>query len=167
MSLVDLNNPTPLPASCKTAEGYTFVNPFKGYCFSYPQDFLIQAFEFERPLFLGPVVDENLEPAQVSFWIETEPAENADMASAVETFINAQPVSDPAIERTTTSLAGIPAEILDNVPGQLASRVVITVQNGVIYRLWFNPADENRPELQTDLERAFTAVTGSFGWLPK
>ncbi len=167
LSLVDLNNPTPLPASCKTADGYTFVNPFKGYCFSYPQDFLIQAFEFERPLFLGPVVDENLEPARMSFWIETEPAENADLAAAVEAFINAQPVSDPAIERTTTSLAGIPAEILDNVPGQLASRVVITVQDGVIYRLWFNPADENRPELQTDLERAFTAVTGSFGWLPK
>jgi hypothetical protein len=167
LRLLDLDAPTPLPQSCKAPEAYTFVNPFNGYCFSYPQDFVIQAYEYERPLFLGPLVDETSEPPQASFWLETEAADGADLTAAVEGFIAEQPASDPAIERTPTSLAGVPAEILDNVPGQLASRVVIAVKDDMIYRLWFTPADENRPTLQPDLERLFTAVTGSFGWLPK
>ncbi len=168
LSLLDLQAPTPLPQTCKAAEANSFVNPFKGYCFSYPSDFTIQVYEYERPLFLGPVMDESIEPPQASFWVETEDAgEVIDLNAAVETFIAAQPAGDPAITRSPASLDGVPAEVLENVPGQLASRVVIALKDGMIYRLWFNPADENRPELQSDLERAFSAVTGSFGWLPR
>jgi hypothetical protein len=168
LNLLDLQAPTPLPQACKSPEANTFVNPFKGYCFSYPQDFVIQAFEYERPLFLGPLLEEAIEPPQASFWIETETTpERSNLNAAVTAFIAAQPAGDPAITRSPASLGGVPAEVLENVPGQLASRVVIAVKDGIIYRLWFNPADANRPGLLPDLERAFTAVTGSFGWLPK
>jgi hypothetical protein len=168
LSLLDLRAPTPLPQTCKASDANTFVNPFKGYCFSYPQDFTIQAYEYEHPLFLGPVVDESIEPPQASFWVETETAvEETNLNVAVDAFIAAQPASEAAITRTPASLGGVPAEVLDNVPGQLASRVVIALKDGMIYRLWFNPTDENRPQLQSDLERAFTTVIASYGWLPK
>ncbi len=165
--LLDLTQPQPFPASCKQSGLYTFANPLKGYCFAYPQDVVIQAYEFERPVFLGPALDDSVEPRQARLWVETAALpEGGNLQSAVDAFMTGQPQGDPAMTRTPATLGGEPAELVENVPGQLFSKVLITVKDGMIYYLWFNPADPAVPEVAPDVQRLFETVTGSFAWLP-
>ncbi|MCU0489055.1 MAG: hypothetical protein MUE67_08895 [Anaerolineales bacterium] len=167
LTLVDLNQPKTLPQACKFPGQATFVNPFKGYCFSYPQEYQIQAYEYENPLFLGPSYDQSIEPLQARLWIETTPlAEGVELAQAVDELIAGLPAGTPAITRQAAVLGGMPAEILENVPGQLFSRVAVVAQNGMLYQLWFNPMDSSVPIVLPDVERLFQAVSGSFSFLP-
>jgi len=168
LARLDLDNPTPLPQTCKVNGEQLFVNPYKGYCFSYPQDVTIQAYEYERPLFLGTPLDQSVEPLQSRLWVEVTPlASGADLKAAVEQFIAGQPQGDPAITRQSITLGGEPAELLDNVPGQLFSRVALAVHNDKLYALWFNPIDSSVQSVQPDVERLYQAVTKSFAFLPK
>ncbi len=167
LTLVDLSQPKVLPQACKFPGQATFVNPFKGYCFSYPQEYQIQAYEYERPLFLGPSYDQSIEPLQARLWIETTPlAEGADLAQAVDDLLTGLPAGTPAITRQAAVLGGEPAEILENIPGQLFSRVAVVAHDGMLVQLWFNPMDSSVPIVLPDVERLFQAVSGSFSFLP-
>jgi hypothetical protein len=100
-------------------------------------------------------------------WIETTPlAEGVELAQAVDELIAGLPAGTPAITRQAAVLGGMPAEILENVPGQLFSRVAVVAQNGMLYQLWFNPMDSSVPIVLPDVERLFQAVSGSFSFLP-
>jgi len=168
LTRLDLDNPTPLPPSCKVSDQQLFVNLYKSYCFSYPQDVTIQAYEYEKPLFLGPALDSSIEPLRSRLWIEVTPlAAGVDLKTAVDQFIAGQPLSDPAITRSPMTLGGEPAELLENVPGQLFSRLVLAVHNDKLYALWFNPVDSSVPIVQPEVERLYQAVTSSFAYLPK
>lgn len=167
LTLIDLSQPKVLPQACKFPGQATFVNPLKGYCISYPQEFQIQANEYERPLFLGPSYDQSIEPLQARLWIETTPlAEGANLAQAVDELLAGLPSGAPAITRQAAVLGGEPAEILENVPGQLFSRVAVVAHKGMLFQLWFNPMDSSVPIVLPDVERLFQAVSGSFSFLP-
>lgn len=167
LTLLDLNQPKALPQACKFPGQASFINPFKGYCFSYPQEFQIQAYEYERPLFLGPAYDQSIEPLQARLWIETTPlSEGTDLAQAVNELLAGLPAGAPAITRQAAVLGGEPAEILENVPGQLFSRVAVVAHKGMLFQLWFNPMDSSVPNVLPDVERLFQAVSGSFSFLP-
>ena len=167
LKFLDLNAPNPLPASCKVAGERLFVNPTMRYCLSHPNDVNIQAYEYERPLFLGPALDDSIEPLQSRLWIETENVpQDSQLANLVDTFIASQPQGEPAITRQSFTLGGKPAELLDNVPGQLFSRVLLSYHDGRLYKLWFNPVDLSVLDVLPDVERLFIAVTSSFAFLP-
>jgi hypothetical protein len=163
--LLDLSKTRPFPTSCKQPNLYTFANPYKGYCFAYPQDVTLQAYEYERPLFLGKALDDSLEPLQARLWVETEPLEGGNLQSAIDEFITSQPQGFPEMVHNPILLGGEPAELIENVPGQLLSKVVISVKNDLIYKLWFNPVDPTVPDVQPDVQRLYEAVIGSWGWL--
>lgn len=164
---LDLTHPNPLPQSCKGLDENWFINPSKGYCLTYPKDVTLQAFEYERPLFLGPALDQSVEPQQARMWVEANPVQpGTDLSQAVGDFIAAQPQGDPGITRQAFTLGGQPAELLENVPGQLFSRVILAVHNDQLYQLWFNPVDPSVPVIRSDVERLFQAVIHSFAYLP-
>ena len=52
-----------------------------------------------------------------------------------------------AIQRSSAEIAGQPAVILDNVPGQDLNRRVLIVHNDRLYDLTFSPLDH--PEIET------------------
>lgn len=165
---LDLQNPRPLPASCKAMDENWFINPFKGYCLTYPVDVVLQAFEYERPLFLGPALDQSNEPLQSRLWIEVSPLAAGTMLNqAVDDFVASQPPGDPAITRQPFTLGGEPAELLENVPGQLFSRVLLAVHNDQLYQLWFNPVDASVPLAAPEVGHLFETVARSFAYLPK
>lgn len=167
LRLLDFNSPNPIPASCKVAGEQLYVNPTKNYCFSHPKDVNIQAYEYERPLFLGPALEDSIEPLQSRLWVETEDVpQDSQLTDLVDAFIANQPQGEPAITRQPFTLGGEPAELLDYVPGQLFSRVLLSYHNGRLYKLWFNPVDPAVPEVQPEVERLFLTVTGSFAFMP-
>jgi hypothetical protein len=164
---LDLTHPNPFPQSCKGLDENWFINPSKGYCLTYPKDVTLQAFEYERPLFLGTALDQSIEPLQARFWVEANPVQpGTELSQAVDEFIAAQPQGDPGITRQAFTLAGQPAELLENVPGQLFSRVILAVHNDQLYQLWFNPIDPSVPVVRSEVERLFQAVIHSFAYLP-
>ena len=116
---------------------------------------------------MGPALDDSIEPLQSRLWIETEDVpQDSQLANLVDAFIASQPQGDPAITRQPFTLGGEPAELLDNVPGQLFSRVLLSYHDGRLYKLWFNPVDISVPDVLPDVERLFIAVTSSFAFLP-
>jgi hypothetical protein len=164
---LDLEHPQPLPELCKVSGQQLFVNPFKGYCFAYPEDVILQAFEYERPLFLGPALDQSAEPLQSRLWVEASPVPaGSSLQTAVDLFVENFPQGVPAPQRRLFTLGGEPAEILEGVPGQLFSRVVLALHNDTLYQLWFNPVDSSAPQVQPDVEKLFQAVSNSFSFLP-
>jgi hypothetical protein len=167
LTQIDLDNPAPLPQACKVSDEQIFVNPFKGYCFSYPKDVTIQAYTYDRPLFMGPPLDQSVEPPQARLWVEANPLPaGTTLDQAVSDFIAKMPPGEPAITRQPTTLGGEPATVLENVPGQLFSRAVLAVHKDMLYQLWFNPVDSSVPNVQSDVERLYQAVTNSFAFLP-
>ncbi len=164
---LDLTHPHPLPQSCKVLDENWFINPSKGYCLTYPKDVTLQAFEYERPLFLGPALDQSIEPLQARLWVEANPLQpGTGLSQAVDEFIASQPTGDPGITRKPFGLGGQPAELLENVPGQLFSRVILAVHNDQLYQLWFNPVDPSVPDVQPEVEHLFQTIIHSFAYLP-
>jgi hypothetical protein len=164
---LDLDHPRPLPSTCLVSGEQVFVNSSKGYCFAYPQDVTIQAYEYERPLFLGPPLDQSTEPLQSRLWVEANavPA-GTDLNKAVDDFVAGLPTGITPPPRQETTLGGEPAVILEMVPGQLFSRVVLALHDGRLYQLWFNPVDPSVPDVKPDVEKLYQAVTSSFSYIP-
>jgi hypothetical protein len=167
LAQLDLDNPRPLPRACIVSGQELFVNPYKGYCFSYPPDVILQGYEYERPLFLGPAPDQSVEPLQSRLWVQAKPVPaGSSLTSAVDAFIGNLPQGVPAPTRQPFTLGGEPAEILEGVPGQLFSRVVLALHKDTLYQLWFNPVDDSVPQVQPEIEKLFEAVVSSFSFLP-
>jgi hypothetical protein len=167
LARLDLDNPRPLPQSCKVSGQQVFVNAIKGYCFSYPADVNLQAYEYERPLFLGPALDQSLESLQSRLWVEANPVPaSSSLQAAVDAFIANLPQGISAPSRQPFTLGGEPAELLEGVPGQLSSRVALALHKDALYQLWFNPVDSSVPQVQPEVEKLFQAVVSSFSFLP-
>ena len=93
-------------------------------------------------------------------WVEANPLQpGTELSQAVGEFIASQPQGDPGITRQPFTLGGQPAELLENVPGQLFSRVILAVHNDQLYQLWFNPVDASVPDCPVG---GGAAVPGSY-----
>jgi hypothetical protein len=68
-----------------------------------------------------------------------------------------------SIEQRPFDLGGVPAALLDGVPGRGGSRDVVAVHNGFRFRLIFMPDPEQGfPQAAGDLQSLFDSVTQSF-----
>jgi hypothetical protein len=115
----------------------------------------------------GPALDQSLEPLRATLGIEVQPvSEEADMARLVDAYLSQTSFQGmPApIQRTQINLGGEPAEVLEDVPGRLSSRLAIALHKGSLYTLRFHPSDA--PQAEGDLEALYEAVTSSFRFLP-
>lgn len=167
LTRLDLEHPRPLPRSCKVAQTGLFVNPPKGYCLAFPHGVTLQAYNFDRPLFLGEPLDQSIEPLQARLWIEAnDVTATTTLEQALASFMADLPPADPPTSVSPSTLGGEPAFVLENVPGQLFSRVVLSLHNGKLYQLWFNPLDSSVPQVQPDVEALYQTVIDSFAYLP-
>lgn len=67
------------------------------------------------------------------------------------------------IDRTTTTVAGEPAVVLDNVPGQDLNRQVIFTHEDRLYHLFFSPVD---PANLEPIDALAQGILGSFTFMP-
>ena len=59
-------------------------------------------------------------------------------------------------------LGGLPAVLLEGVPGRGGSRDVVALQDGMRFRLLFMPDPEGFPAVAEDMRALFDTVTQSF-----
>jgi hypothetical protein len=118
------------------------------------------------PSIYGPVLDQSPDPLRVSLGVIAQPLpEHSNLSRMVDDFLSQRQFENLPWEigRTPLSLGGEPAEVLEDIPGRLSSRLVMATHSEMLYTLTFSPSDifEAEPSLDT----LFEMVTGSFAFL--
>jgi hypothetical protein len=113
----------------------------------------------------GPALEDNADPARVSLEITAQAAPpESGLTPLVDAYRNSFGETGLPIERETGMLADKPAETLDPVPGLLSSRVVMAMNENILFTLRYHPSDLDIAK--PDLEALSQTVTGSFAFLP-
>ena len=182
-TVVDLATPTPeifsalapsptpsdsaLPLTCQVTDLGVYVDEKWGYCFAYPGTFTLNDSRAAEGIIdlSGPGLEDSANPVRVSLEITAQVApQESGLTPLVEAYLRSLGDTQVPIEREVGMLGGNPAEILDPVPGLLGSRVLMALNENILFTLRFHPSDLDlaRP----DLEALSQTVTGSFAFLP-
>ncbi|MDQ2692450.1 MAG: hypothetical protein M3Y68_10495, partial [Chloroflexota bacterium] len=164
-------SPTPsgstLPLTCQVTDLGVYVDEKWGYCFAYPGTFTLdQSRAAEGIITLsGPGLEDSANPARVSLEITAQVAPHqSGLTPLVDAYQRSLGETPIPIGREIGMLGGKPAEILDPVPGLLSSRVLIALNEDVLFTLRFHPSDLDLAK--PALEALNQTVTGSFAFLP-
>jgi len=168
---------TPAPQALESTPAQTSVNDTAeltssdsdrlGLCFSYPQGYTQlpnnDAVEIVAPDLPGT-------DTRGLFWLEisdsydrtAEKIADEDMTYAV----GQQGVPLENLGRSTVTLGGEQAVVLDGMPGQDLQRRVYVVHQQTLYILAFMPTRSENKTANDQMEALYTAVTNSWAWSP-
>jgi hypothetical protein len=154
-TVVTLPSTDSCPAA--TADTRLLTDEIGGYCLLYPT-----AYKVERPNAneIDLVIDSllNVQDPRVSIVVEAADSRSAEQMA--DGFLAAVDGFD--VTRTSTTVAGVEAIILDNLPGQEVNRRVWFVHDGRSFQMMFTPADESLGEPYAQMETLYELVTDSF-----
>ena len=151
--------------SCQAADGLSvYTSQTDGYCFAYPSHFELELSKIGQPVVRGPALDKSPDPLRATLVIEAEvAARDKGLAQIVDGYLSQfDGMTVPAIKRTSLTLGGEPAEMLEVVPGREGSREVFALRNGELFHLMFMPSVRDFPAAQADVESLFQAVVKSW-----
>jgi hypothetical protein len=164
-------SPTPsnstLPMTCQVTDLKVYINEEWGYCFAYPTAFTLDESRAAEGIIslYGPGLEEVANPVRVSLEVTTQLAPpESGLTPLVEAYRASFGDTLLPIRRETGRLGGKPAETLDPVPGLLSSRVVMVLNENILFTLRFHPSDLEIAK--PDLEALTQTVSGSFAFLP-
>ena len=158
-----------LPPTCQPQSGQSVVyaDRQRGFCFLYPAGFAANAIDPGQinviGVVQGPALDASPDPLAATLLIEVMPDGSADLEAAVAAMVrefHGQPGVN--ISQHPFDLGGLPAVLLEGVPGRGGSRDVVALLDGMRFRLLFMPDPEGFPAVAEDLQALFDAVTRSF-----
>jgi hypothetical protein len=156
--------PADLNASCLPATETTqrLFNTDGHYCLSYPAEYKVEKpNRNETILVIGGLLD----AASPRLHIKVSDAAGATADSTADHIV--KDFEGFTLERSTTTVGGEPAVVLDRVPGQDINRRVIFVHEGLLYELYIAPADATLGEVYERMEALQAQVLGSFAFLPR
>ncbi len=147
-------------AACPAATDDTYLlrNPQHGYCLLYPVTHKV-----ERPnadevnLVIGGLLNTTDPRANIRV-ISGDGVTAASFADDIVTSFEGFEIA-----RSETTVAGEPAVVLDNVPGQDINRQVIFTHEDRLYHIYFSPVDQANPDT---LEPLAQGVLESFTFMP-
>jgi hypothetical protein len=156
----DTTMPETAEATCPeaTADTYLLRNPQHGYCLLYPAGHKV-----ERPSDseVALVVGSLLNVTEPRVGIQVIPTEGRAAAAYADEIVAG--FEGFAIARSETTVAGEPAVVLDDVPGQDINRQVIFSHDDRLFHLYFSPIDPANPAVMD----AFTAgILESLTFIP-
>jgi hypothetical protein len=164
-------SPTPpdstFPLTCQVTDLAVYINEEWGYCFAYPGTFSLDESRVAEGVITlyGPGLEEAANPVRVSLEVTSQLAPpESGLTPLVEAYQASFGDTLLPITRQTGMLGGKPAETLDPVPGLLSSRVVLALNENILFTLRFHPSDLEIAK--PDLDTLFQTVTGSFAFLP-
>ncbi len=147
-------------SDCPTpADGQELLrNEEHGYCLLYPAGLeIFNPNENETVLIEGSLL--NVEGPRV-YILTGDGAGRTAEELADE--LAAEIPAEFAIQRTSLTLDGQPAVVLDNLPGQDMHRMVVVVHGDRAYQFTFVPVGEDYGELSALTERLYETVVNSF-----
>lgn len=148
-----------------------FVSDDGGFCFLFPVGYeVLEPSEMPNTVVVqGPASEdeagaESVAPSLVlSIWAEgvdqAVDAYVADLiAEAAETF---------DLERTQTTVDGLPAEVVSGLPGRTGSRQAWVGVEGTMYHLLLQPVDPTYPESSQEADRLWEIVLPTLTFFPR
>ena len=149
-------------AACPTPVGdaQLLVNAEDGYCLIYPADYVVEQTEpGSTSIVLGSIMN-HTDPR---VGIEVSDAQGRTPEEIGDQFM-ADYAPGFAVARGTTTVGGVEALVLDNLPGQDLNRRVVVLHNGRLYSFFFTPLGETE-EARAALEAFYQGVLASFRFL--
>jgi hypothetical protein len=143
-----------------TAGTQVLTNESLGYAFLYPDNYTVVTLDSGDNL----VIDSIMNHTDPRLGIDVEVAAGRTAAEVADAFATGYP-EGIVIERSTVTLDGEEAVVLDPVPGQEFSRYLFVVKGDRLYRFMFTHSDPALGETYTRMENLYTLVTNSFRFL--
>ena len=154
--------------TCQVTDLNVYINEEMGYCFAYPTQYTLDESRTAECIIslLGPPLDDFADPIRVSLEIMTRPVpEGSKLASLVDAYLTlfANANMPVATTREPTKVGSENAEKVEPIPGLLSSRVILALQDDLLFTLRFHPSDIDYAK--PDLDALTQTVTGSFAFL--
>lgn len=131
-----------------------------GYCLLYPSGYSIERpIPEETVLVVGSLLD----VSNPRVYIEVNNADGRTVEQAADAIVADFPGFE--IVRSSVTIGGQAAIVLDGVPGQDMSRQIVAVRNDRLYKLTFVPASEDAGEVYTRMEQFYQMVLDSMSFL--
>jgi hypothetical protein len=140
-----------------TEDTYLLRNPQHGYCLLYPATHKI---ERPNPEEVNIVVGSLLNTIEPRVNIKVVSSDQSAEAFADEIVAGFEGFE---IARPEATVAGEPAVVLDNVPGQDINRQIIFTHGDALYHLYFTPVNPDAPEA---LDTFAQGILDSFTFIP-
>ncbi len=132
-----------------------------GLCFSYPQGYTQMpyndAVEIVAPVLPGSDV-------AGLFWLDISDSYNRTAEKIADQDMTY--AADQSVGRSTMTLGGEQAVVLDGMPGQDLVRRVYIVHQQTLYILTFSPTRSEDKAASDQMEALYAAVTSSWAWSP-
>jgi len=156
-----------LPEKCApTSEANAAYASTTGrYCFQYLARFKLSETAPGSVVLSGPALGEGPESIEASLSVQTLGPAKGRTASQLA---DAELALSPGVEvaRSSSTLGGEPAEVMEGLPGRTNSRQLFVVYADTGYRLILQPVDEAFPQATGDVQAVWDSVTSSFTFLP-
>ncbi|MDX1612765.1 MAG: hypothetical protein R3300_00570 [Candidatus Promineifilaceae bacterium] len=138
------------------------TNETSGYCFLYPDRYLVEARDNADILVIDSIMN-HIDPRAD---IQVEDANGRTAADAADEMTGGFS-AEMGLERSTVTLGGEEAVVIDNYPGQEISRLVFVVHGDRLYRLSVTHTSSDLGDTYTQAENLYTVIINSFGFLPQ
>jgi len=160
-----------IPTSCvaHSEDRAPYFNLADGYCLLYPAHFRVSDVRPGLAGFYGPPLDQTIEPVFGALSILVEgPAAGRTLAQVADHYVSVNRSGEgTAVTRSTATLGGEPAEIVEGRLDAVGSRQVFVLHNDTIYQLGVYPVDEAFPQAAPYVAAVWQAVSTSFTFLPE
>jgi hypothetical protein len=148
------------PVECLTpgASQLLWLDETNGYCLLYPADYSVAQSTEGINLVKGDIMN-HIDP-RLSIVVEAAAGRTLeDVAAQLET-----DYAPPNFEvvREATTVDGVEAVMLDNLPGQDLNRRVIFIQNGQLYNLFLAPLGDEDSNVRQQAEVLYQQAINSF-----
>ncbi len=130
-------------------------------CFSYPQGYTLLP-ESETVEIIGPALPDT--DLKAIFWLEINDADDRTAEVIADQELTAAGGID--VDRSTLTVGGEQAVMLDGMPGQDLQRRVNVVHQQSFYMLGFMPTRSGNSAAADQMEALYSAVTSSWAWSP-
>ncbi len=155
--------PTPGIDGCPpaTADTRVLTDEAHGYCLLYPITHKVEKPNADETIL---VIGGLLNASDPRVHIVVEKADGRSAEQMADAWLAAVDGFD--VSRTSTTVGGVEAVVLDKLPGQEINRQVWFVYDGRLYQMMFSPADEGLGEPYTRMEALYALITDSFTFIP-
>lgn len=154
--LVEPTSVCPTPAG----DAQLLVNAADGYCLLYPAGYIA---EQTAPGATSIVLGSRMNHTDPRVGIEVSDAQGRTLEEIGDQFVADYALGFDVV-RSTTTVGGAEALVLDNLPGQDLNRRVVVLHNGRLYSFFFTPLGET-DAFKAALDAFSQGVLGSFQFL--
>ncbi len=143
------------------AETRLLINPLHNYSVRYPPEYDLAIYSADGVAIIKQSLL-NTQDARADLY--ALPTNGLTTEQAVEEYIASFPGAD--MPRSPLTIDGIPAIMLDRVPGQEFNRVVFVTFEETLFKLNFTPADPKQADAYKDMQVLYTTVIQSLDFAP-